>query len=89
MVPVEAKARKAKLESWLQEQQLLDPWIWYQICSGDEDVKIFIKIFEENNYSRYREIYIKVHHPLEEAPDWDLEMQDEENEVVSPTEEQD
>ena len=51
VVPVEAKARKAKFESWLQEQQILEPRLRYQIRNGEDDVKIFVKIFKEFNYS--------------------------------------
>ena len=48
----------------------------YQILNEVEDIKIFVKIFEQNDYSRYRKLEPCIQDPLNKAPDWDLETTD-------------
>ena len=52
----------------------MQPNLRFQIRNGTEDVKIFIKIYNEFNYTRFRELPISVLDPCDECAAWDTKI---------------
>ena len=61
--------RKKDIENRFKALQRIDPKIRYQIRLGDDDFKVFVKIYTKGEYDSYREFPIKYFDPNEHVRD--------------------
>ena len=72
-----------------RELQGFNPTLGYQIRNSDANIKVFLKIYDKDDYSPFYELPFIVLNPLLECPKWTLlnkKDEDSQKNVVIPQE---